>query len=627
VESSCRHGVSTASDPRSDPRGLGSPPGHSLLSHTLAAVAEFVDRRVCAWHRVPWPLGLLLLIGIRNRLRDENLAHPVALPAASAPRPLGARAPAGCGRSADGSGNDRGYPTMGQAETAFGRNVALDHALVDPHRLNVPNPRKVANALLDRQELQEAEGLNLLAAAWIQFMIHDWFSHRRDREAPPLEIPVEAPDRWLGRQTMRVLRTKADDRQALDQPPLFRNTETHWWDASQLYGSSRKRQDALRAWMDGKLRLERDGHLPLASDGLELTGVNGNWWIGLSLLHTLFVREHNAICDRLQARYPNWCDDALFNHARLINAALLAKIHTVEWTPAILHNPTTEVGLRGNWWGLATERLHRLLGRLSDNEAVSGIPGSPVDHHGVPYALTEEFVSVYRLHPLLPDRFTFWSAGESEAEEEPLTLDLLSVSGLLTRPVYGKADLAAVAYSFGRMHPGRITLHNYPTTLRSLKTDDGTLDLATIEILRDRERGVPRYNEFRKLLHRNPIRSFDEFGPQLAGELRNVYGRADGRDRVEDLDLMIGLLAEAPPRGFAISDTAFRVFILMASRRLKSDRFFTTDYTPEVYTPEGIAWIEDNTMGSVLLRHLGGQGAVRLERALAGRANAFLPWA
>ena len=41
----------------------------------------------------------------------------------------------------------------------------------------------------------------------------------------------------------------------------------------------------------------------------------------------------------------------------------------------------------------------------------------------------------------------------------------------------------------------------------------------------------------------------------------------------------------------------------MASRRLKSDRFFTYDYRAEVYTKEGLAWIEDNTLSSVLLRH------------------------
>ena len=60
---------------------------------------------------------------------------------------------------------------------------------------------------------------------------------------------------------------------------------------------------------------------------------------------------------------------------------------------------------------------------------------------------------------------------------------------------------------------------------------------------------------------------------------------------VERVDLMIGLYAEPLPKGFGFSDTAFRVFILMASRRLKSDRFFTRDYTAEVYTQEGLDWI------------------------------------
>ena len=32
------------------------------------------------------------------------------------------------------------------------------------------------------------------------------------------------------------------------------------------------------------------------------------------------------------------------------------------------------------------------------------------------------------------------------------------------------------------------------------------------------------------------------------------------------------------------SDTAFRIFVPMASRRLNSDRFFTTDYAPRIHT-------------------------------------------
>ena len=63
----------------------------------------------------------------------------------------------------------------------------------------------------------------------------------------------------------------------------------------------------------------------------------------MALMQTIFIREHNAICDRLRAEYPSWTDDELFERARLINAALIAKIHTVEWTPAVISHPTTKI--------------------------------------------------------------------------------------------------------------------------------------------------------------------------------------------------------------------------------------------------------------------------------------------
>ena len=69
-------------------------------------------------------------------------------------------------------------------------------------------------------------------------------------------------------------------------------------------------------------------------DGVEQTGFRRNWWLGLSMLHLLFVREHNAICDMLATSYPDLDDQRLYDTARLINAAVLAKLHTVEWTPA-----------------------------------------------------------------------------------------------------------------------------------------------------------------------------------------------------------------------------------------------------------------------------------------------------
>ena len=101
-----------------------------------------------------------------------------------------------------------------------------------------------------------------------------------------------------------------------------------------------------------------------------------------------------------------------------------------------------------------------------------------------------------------------------------------------------------------------------------------------------------------------------------AKEIRTLY-----KDKIEDVDLMVGLYAETPPPGFGFSDTAFRIFILMASRRLKSDRFFTVDYTPEIYTQTGLNWINENNMASVFLRHMPDVGP-----ALTGVKNTFAPW-
>src|SRR5207245_3011631 len=109
------------------------------------------------------------------------------------------------------------------------------------------------------------------------------------------------------------------------------------WQAARIAGIEASTQDKARLHEDGKLISGPNGLLPLDPvSGVDITGVNGNWWVGLSMLHTLFTLEHNAICDRLRATYPSWSDDELFDRARLINAALLAKIHTVDWTPAIL---------------------------------------------------------------------------------------------------------------------------------------------------------------------------------------------------------------------------------------------------------------------------------------------------
>ncbi len=178
---------------------------------------------------------------------------------------------------------------------------------------------------------------------------------------------------------------------------------------------------------------------------------------------------------------------------------------------------------------------------------------------------------------------------------------------------------ANLLYSFGTAHPGAIRLYNYTNFLRQLQKDgQPLLDMAAIDIMRDRERGVPRYNRFRELLGKGRVKTFEEITsiPGAADKMREIY-----RNDVDRVDLLVGLLAEDLPKGFGFSDTAFRIFILMASRRLKSDRFFTDDYRPEIYTDFGMDWIRNNGLKSVLLRHV-----PQLGPALEGVDNAFAPW-
>ncbi|MGA5131451.1 peroxidase family protein [Streptomyces olivoreticuli] len=573
------------------------------------------------WHSLPFPLALLEIKRQRELLRAHNLHDTYGAGGERPRRPSPKLLPY---RSYDGSGYDPDDVDMGRAGTRFDRNCALPETFPEAEDKGLfdPSPREVSRQLLARRSgFRPAPSLNMLAAAWIQFQNHGWFSHGDNRTDEPLDVPLAADDGWPA-CPMLVRRSRPDPVPHSDptRPPTYENTVTHWWDGSQIYGSSEERCRALRTGERGRLAMA-GGRLPDESapglSGIDLTGFNDNYWVGLSLLHTLFAKEHNAICDRIAAAHPTWGDERLFQTARLVNAAVMAKIHTVEWTPAVVDRPVTRAAMHINWYGVLPARMRGRVGRLGRGEMLSGILGSPTDHHTAPFSMTEEFVTSYRLHPLMRDEYAIHSHRTGALIERT---DFEALQALATRKAVDRWGWPDLLYSFGVMNPGDITLHNHPDCLRDLTRVSGErVDLGTVDVLRDRERGVPRYTAFRAALHRPPVTGFEELtggDVGLAAELREVY---DGRlDRV---DTMVGMYAEPRPRGFAFSDTAFRVFVLMASRRLKSDRFFTTDYRPEVYTPEGLEWIERTGMVDVLLRH-----HPELARPLHGVRNAFSPW-
>ncbi len=606
----------------------------SLPSRALHSVFGRINQKR-QWHELPFPANLLNLLSLRLDLRDKNLYdapdEQIQEEGREQPPPEALLA-----RRADGQWNDLNDPDMGATGTKFGRNIDPDRSRPEKEpKLFDPNPRTVSLELMTRREFQPATTLNILAAAWIQFENHNWFFHGRGKAEASMEVPLEPGDDWP-ENPMHVRRTINMPAHHNSSPggdvdsagnghagangdsASFSNTETHWWDGSQIYGPTQAKQDAVRTFEDGKLKIGADGRLfeDPEQAGIDLAGFNENWWFGLSVLHTLFTKEHNHICDVLRRENPGWNDQRLFDIAWLINAALMAKIHTVEWTPGIVNNTALWASMNTNWSGLLGQHVKDAFGRFGDSELFSGIMGSPQEHHGARFQITEEFISVYRMHPLIPDDWRLYEHRTGRLLEER---EFDELQGANTRGFMAGHDVSDLIYSLGIEHPGAITLHNYPCALQRHRRIDGELmDLATMDIIRDRERGVPRYNDFREEMRMPRVRSFDELTENKvwAEEIRRVYD-----NDIDKVDLQVGMYAEPVPPGFGFSDTAFRVFILMASRRLKSDRFFTDDFRPEVYTQTGIDWVNKTKMKDVLLRHY-----PELEPALEGMPNAFLPW-
>ena len=762
-------------------------------------------------------------------------------------------------RTLQGTCNDLRNPGMGATNAIYPRNVEFEStfpivaagqgnsiaAARHDGRIDMmtPDPQVISRELFTRDQstpdlcnagyglpgndvtascdYEKAPFFNVLAAYWIQFMTHDWFSHLQEgRNDESRRISMGCRSVGVGDAkrpltgpeiaTLGCTPNAQEYAARFDQtgPPdtfdggsrLTRaykttpNTVTAWWDASQIYGYdavSRARvkrdpEDAAKLLMRPVAARadqgDTHGYLPVmvaecAADdtgcettpmnpkwsGQEATAFPENWSIGMSFYHNLFAREHNSFVTAFRNKaqrkprrdsglrrpeapqepvpYQNVTDDELFEIGRLVVAATIAKIHTIEWTTQLLYDEPLYTAMNSNWYGLFHDypgidrilsRVVSDLGQSGDGEkettfysvfsSGAGIVGTGtldkdgsltdlaydnngVNHFGSPFNFPEEFVSVYRLHPLLPDLIELRDAGQ-DANRIAGKLPIVTTFRHKATAAMHANGLENMALSMGRQRLGALGLKNQPQFLQNLSMPsrpDGptkVVDVTALDILRDRERGIPRFNEFRRQIGLRQMTSFSDFVDQrlaskpdrsadddtklarqrdLAAKLRAVYGThicdetkiisttqlspdgaaggtdqspfpndclgfPDGTkvDNIEDVDTVVGYLAESTrPHGFAISETQFQIFIVNASRRLFSDRFFTSSFRPEFYSTFGLDWVVNNgpekrmergkpnghksevmPLKRVLMRNLPG-----LRDQLDPVINAFDPWA
>lgn len=354
---------------------------------------------------------------------------------------------------------------------------------------------------------------------------------------------------------------------------------------------------------NGDYLIVEDEYLRLDNDGEELIGVHTNFWSGLGFLHHLFALEHNYVVDMLK---KNNCEPSrVFDTARLIISAMIAKIHTIDWTTSIIQNESGRMSQYTIWYGLK--------GRLNIKTSISLIDGLRETYEErYNFSHTAEFVSVYRMHSLLPDKITLrdHSNGNKIADVDLDTL-LFKKSAEINKTRNGRLNLL---YTMGAHKACQLCLYNYPETLRNL---DG-IDLAEIDLIRDRERGVPRYNEMRRTAFLSPYKDFSEMtcDKNLIEKLKLAYPEG-----IDTMDTLIGLHLEPKIPGMIFGETTYHIFVTNTTKRIERDRFLTQCFTPEYYTEFGLRHVDESSMSSVLLRHY-----PEMAKHIETDKNAFIPW-
>lgn len=589
-----------------------------------------------SWDRRGTLRGKLELGGIRADLNRDKLQSTYDAGLVGRQQP-GQRRPAWTERFRTATGAwTTDDPMEGAAGTEIQRTGAPLSSRRDRSADDLPDPRRVSRLILSApagRPRTEVPFLNLLAIAWIQAQLHDWVSHRPTPFTGFHEVPLAADDPLRECYGLGMLRMPKSAPNPMPQagPLTYLSEVTQWWDASHLYGSDQATQDSLRCGEhgilpDGKLRIDGDLLPKHPATGIEDSGFTRNWWVGLDIVHTLFVKHHNYICDELKKTHPGWSGDQLFHTARLVNAAIMAKIHTVEWTPAVLPNSKVVEGMGANWWGLfqtskpfrersigggPLEPVHPVLG---------GIVGGRRDNHGKPYGVSEEFVELYRLHAAIPDDVRVRSIEGMPLEVVPTD----ATRGARAGAMAAQFGVAALLNSFGHQHMPALVNNNYPAFMSGMSVDgQAVFDIGTADILRARERGVPAYNDFRRMLGLKPIGRFEDLGcsAETAHTLEDLYGT--GKAGIEKMDLLAGTHCELwRPENFGFGETVFTVFIQMASRRLQADPFYTEKLNERYYAKRGMQLVEAATFKDVLLQHY-----PELARSgLKNLHNAFEPW-
>ena len=479
-------------------------------------------------------------------------------------------------RSFDGRGNNLDHPAWGSAGIELLRLTTPDYAdgSSAPAGADRPGARAISNACV-AQDKPKPNRLGVTDFFWVwgQFLDHDISITGPARPEEHFDIPVPAGDPFFdpagtGTRVIPLTRSIHSGGSVRQQV----NEITAWIDGSQVYGSDDERAAALRrrSGRGDRLRTSAGRLLPFNNAGFDnapssdsrffLAGdVRANENVALTALHTLFVREHNRIVKRLRREGVGSAEER-YQRARELVVAELQAITYNEFLPLLLgpgalatdgaYDPRANPGI-SNVFSTACYRFghsmlpHRLL-RIRRNGAAIA-----TGHLALRDAFfSPEELRVGGLEPLL----------RGLADRKAQEVDMKVIDDVRN-------------FLFGR--PGQ-----------------GGFDLASLNIQRGRDHGLPGYNQARRDLGLRPAASFADVTSDRSGqrELERIYGS------VEDVDVWVGALAEDHVPGSMVGELSWHVLRDQFERLRDGDRFW---YRRSL-APEDVAWVEEHTLARII---------------------------
>jgi Animal haem peroxidase len=487
-------------------------------------------------------------------------------------------------RAIDGTGNNAANSAWGSAGSEFLRMMPVAYAdgISAPPTADLPGPRAVSNAVCAQgASIPNREGYSDFLWQWGQFLDHDMTLTFSQTPFEPFMIPVPAGDPYFdpagtGTQMIELTRSQylmdAGVRQQM-------NSNTSYIDGSMVYGSDLPRSMELRA-LDGTgmLKTTRGDLLPYNLHGFPnfpddydqtmfLAGdVRANEQVGLTAMHTLFMREHNYYASAIHSASRRLDDETVYQMARMLVGAEIQAITYREFLPTLLgpdalrpydgYHPEVNATMENEFATAAYRMGHTLL--------------SPQL-----LRLDRKLRTIREGNLPLKDAFFTPSTFVSGGGPEPL--------------LRGLATQRAQEFDAYVVDGVRNFLFGPPGA--------GGFDLASLNVQRGRDHGLPRFNDARAEMGMPRAMSFSDISsdPEVQAHLASVYASVD------DVDFWIGAISEDHHPGAVVGELVFRVLKAQFERQRDGDRLWYQNALP----PLLVKYVEHQTLATIIRRNTG----------------------